>query len=92
MIRPAAPDLLNMTTSQETITGDPIISKITKIVCCQAVSELRSNVVKPVPVTALTQMNSESTNSTRTSPFEAQNTIAQNKDTKRLHGKRKRGG
>lgn len=58
----STPHLLNMTTSQEIVTGDPVISKITKIVCCQAVRELRSSVVKPVPVTALTQMNSESTN------------------------------
>ena len=37
---------------------------MTKIVCCQAVSELRSDVIKPVPVTALTQMNNESMNLT----------------------------
>ena len=60
----ATAHLLNATTNQETITGDPTISKITRIVCCQAVSELKSNVIKPVPVTALTQRNSESTNST----------------------------
>jgi hypothetical protein len=58
------PHLLNATTNQETVTGDPTISKITKIVCCQAVSELKSNVIKPVPVAALTHKNNESTNVT----------------------------
>ena len=80
----ATPYLLNATTNHETVTGDPTISKITKIVCCQAVSELRSNVVKPVPVMALTQMNSESMNFTRNCPLEAQNMKAQNNGVKRL--------
>jgi len=53
--------LLNATTNQETVTGDPTISRITKIACCQAVSELKSNVIKPVPVAALMHRNSEST-------------------------------
>lgn len=60
----ATPHLLNATTNQETVTGDPTISKITKIACCQAVSSLKSTVIKPVPVTALTHRNSESTNLT----------------------------
>ena len=80
----AKPHLLNVTTNHETVTGDPTISKITKIVCCQAVRELRSNVTNPVPVTALTQMNNESMNFTRTFPLEAQNITAQINGVKRL--------
>ena len=83
----ATPHLLNATTNQETVTGDPTTSRITKIVCCQAVRELRSNVINPVPVTALTQTNSESTKFTRFFPFEAQNMTAKNRGVKRLHDK-----
>ena len=84
----AIPHLLNATANQETVTGDPTISKITKIVCCQAVSELRSNVIKPVPVAALTQRNNESTKLMWNIPLEAQNTTAHNSGIKRLQDKR----
>ena len=52
--------LLKMTTTQDTTTGDPIICRITRIVCCHTVRELRSIGAKPVPVAALTQTKRES--------------------------------
>lgn len=59
------------------MTGDPIISRITKIACCHAVRALRSIVAKPVPVAALTQMKRESINLMRYFPLDAQRTVDQ---------------
>lgn len=61
-----------MTTTQDTVTGDPRICTITKIACCHAVRALRSMVPKPVPVAALTQRNRESMYLTRNSPLDPQ--------------------
>lgn len=61
-----------MTTTQDTVTGDPRICKMTRIVCCHAVRALRSTVPRPVPVAALTQRKRESMNLTGNSPFDAQ--------------------
>lgn len=79
--------LLNMTTTQDTITGDPIICTITRIPCCQAVRELRSMVPKPVPVAALTQMKRESMYLMWNSPLDAQKITDQKSGIRRLnHG------
>lgn len=61
-----------MTTTQDTVTGDPRICTITKIVCCHAVIALRSMVPKPVPVAALTQRKRESMYLTRNAPLDPQ--------------------
>ena len=76
-IRPTHGYLLIVTTTHDTITGDPIISRITKIACCQAVRALRSIVAKPVPVAALTQIKRESMNLTWNFPLDAQRTVDQ---------------
>ena len=44
------------------ITWFPVISRMTKIACCHAVVELRSMVLRPVPVAALMHTNSASIN------------------------------
>ena len=80
----SSPYLLNMTTTQDTITGDPIICRMTKIVCCHAVRELRSIGAKPVPVAALTQTKRESMYRIRNFPLDAQKIMDQKRGIMRL--------
>lgn len=61
-----------MTTTQDTTTGDPIICRITRIVCCHTVRELRSIGARPVPVAALTQTKRESIYRMWNFPLDAQ--------------------
>ena len=75
-----------MTTTQDTITGDPTISSITRIACCHAVRELRSMVANPVPVIALTQTKSESMYLMGNSPLDAQKMTDQKRGSRRLQG------
>ena len=77
-----------MTTTQDTVTGDPRICKMTRIVCCHAVRALRSTVPRPVPVAALTQRKRESMNLTGNSPFDAQKMADQKSGIRRLKPKK----
>lgn len=79
-----------MTTTQDTITGDPRISRITRIACCHAVRALRSTDPKPVPVTALTQRKRESIYLIRNFPLDAQK-MRDQKSGMRILGNRQRG-
>lgn len=81
--------LLIMTTTQETITGDPIISRMTKIACCHAVRALRSVVPNPVPVAALTQRKRESMKLTWNFPLDAQRTVDQKSGNRTLRQMRR---
>ena len=76
--------LLNITTTQDTITGDPRICRRTRMVCCHAVRELRSIGAKPVPVAALTQTKRESMYRMWNSPLDAQKTMDQKSGIRRL--------
>jgi len=77
--------LLNMTTTQDTVTGDPIICRMTRIVCCHAVRELRSIGAKPVPVAALTQTKRESIYRMWNFPLDPQKIMDQKSGIMRLN-------
>ena len=81
--------LLVVTTTHDTMTGDPIISRMTKIACCQAVRALRSTVAKPVPVAALTQIKRESMNLTWNFPLDAQRMIDQKSGNRTLRWRKR---
>ena len=61
-----------------------MISRMTRITCCQMVKELRSTVTRPVPVAPLIIIYRESTNVIGNSPLLANRIVAPNKGMKTL--------
>lgn len=67
-------------------TWFPTISRMTMIVCCQAVKELKSMVESPVPVAALTQTKRASIYSIENLPLDATNMPATAMGIRMLEG------